>query len=58
MGETFAFGRIHEDTRPGASLFFLAWLAMWTIGGGWTTYAGLRVMFGHELITLTPDTLP
>lgn len=40
-----------------ASLFLLAWLALWTLGGFWAISAFLWALTGKEVIELTSTTL-
>jgi len=45
------------DVDPGAMLFVIAWLAIWTIGGGVAFYVFFWQIAGHERVLLTPSSL-
>jgi hypothetical protein len=58
VGEfTVPFEFLKNDTPSEAILFSLAWLGMWTVGGGFAIYAWLWQVKGQEIITLTPTAL-
>jgi hypothetical protein len=42
---------------PGARLFTVAWLGMWTVGGAFAIYAWLWQIAGKEIIRLTSSAL-
>ncbi len=41
----------------GPSLFLIAWLGMWTVGGGWAIYTLLWQLSGREIIAITNQSI-
>jgi hypothetical protein len=48
---------LSRDLEPEARMFAMAWLAAWTLGGGFAIYAFLWSIFGRERVLLTPLSL-
>lgn len=42
---------------PGCTVFVLAWLGAWTVGGGFAIYAGLWNVAGREVVSFSSQTL-
>jgi hypothetical protein len=58
MGEAMAIGTLLTGVPDaGATLFLVAWLGAWTLGGGFALCALLWMLKGRERILLTPARL-
>ena len=55
FGEVFAIGALVSGRGP--SLFLLAWLTLWTVGGAFAALAWLWMLSGRERVVLTPSLL-
>jgi hypothetical protein len=56
-GEIFAVRQLLAPGPIQARLFLVAWLALWTLGGGTALSIAVWMLVGHERVRLRPDAL-
>jgi hypothetical protein len=52
FGFTQALSQLQGKELNRESLFLMAWLAMWTLGGGWVIAYVLWTLFGRHVVTI------
>jgi hypothetical protein len=57
FGEVAVSRQVVSGQEGGPALFLVAWLAMWTVGGGWAIYTWLWMASGKEIVILRSGSL-